>query len=66
MPTQLATVHSSGLHFIRTGQLMWPSLAEVNTRARRLVSAWLKQLKKEEQKLAQLQKVSIDVLWRIT
>jgi len=41
---------------------MWPSLAEVNTRARRLVSAWLKQLKKEEQKLAQLQKVSIDVL----
>ena len=39
---------------------MWPSLADVNTRARRLVSAWLKQQKREEQKQAQLQKVRFD------
>ena len=42
------------------GQLVWPSLADVNTRARRLVSAWLKQQKREEQKQAQLQKVRLD------
>ena len=36
----------------------WPSLAEINTRSRRLVNAYLKQQKKEELRQAQLLKVS--------
>ena len=40
------------------GQYPWPSLAEVNTRARRYISAWLKQQRRDEHKQAQLVKVS--------
>ena len=36
---------------------IWPSLADVNTRARRLVSAWVKHQKREEQKQVHLMKV---------
>ena len=36
---------------------MWPPLADVNTRARRLVNGFLKHQKKEEQRQIQLQKV---------
>ena len=42
-----------------TGQYAWPTLADVNTRARRLVSAWIKHQKREEQKQVNLIKVSI-------
>lgn len=40
------------------GKYVWPGLAEVNTRARRFVSAWIRYQKREETKLAYLQKVS--------
>jgi len=40
---------------------VWPGLAEVNTRARRYVSAWVRHQKKEETKLACLQKVRVHV-----
>ena len=43
---------------VRAGQYPWPSLAEVNTRARRYISAWLKQQRKDELKQAHLLKVS--------
>lgn len=42
-----------------SGMYQWPSLADVNTRARRLVSAWVKNQKREEQKQMHLIKVSI-------
>eukprot|EP00731_Ephydatia_muelleri_P027006 Em0018g1106a len=38
------------------GLCVWPPLADVNTRARRLVNAFLKHQKKEEQRQIQLQK----------
>ena len=38
--------------------LCWPSLADVNTRARRLVNAYLKQQKRDELRQVQLVKVS--------
>lgn len=41
------------------GMYMWPTLADVNTRARRLVSAWVKHQKKEEQKQVHLLKVKL-------
>ncbi|XP_019853043.1 PREDICTED: chromodomain-helicase-DNA-binding protein 7-like [Amphimedon queenslandica] len=37
-----------------TEQYIWPSLAEINTRSRRLVNAYLKQQKREELRHAQL------------
>ena len=40
------------------GFYVWPSLAEVNTRARRYVSAWLKYQKREESKQVHLIRVS--------
>ena len=42
-----------------TEQYIWPSLAEINTRSRRLVNAYLKQQKREELRHAQLIKVRI-------
>lgn len=36
----------------------WPSLAEINTRSRRLVNAYFKQQKREEIRQAQLIKVN--------
>lgn len=42
---------------LRGGVFIWPSLAEINTRARRLVNAYLKQQRREELRLAQLVKV---------
>lgn len=39
------------------GQLEWPSLADINTRSRRLVNAYLKQQKREEHRQAQILKV---------
>ena len=45
--------------YCSTGLYAWPTLADVNTRARRLVSAWIKQQKREEQKQVNLMKVSI-------
>lgn len=44
---------------LRGGVFIWPSLAEINTRARRLVNAYLKQQRREELRLAQLVKVSM-------
>ena len=41
-----------------SGMYVWPTLADVNTRARRLVSAWVKHQKKEEQKQVLLIKVN--------
>lgn len=38
------------------GHVVWPSLADVNTRARRLVSAWLKLQRREESRLAHLRR----------
>lgn len=38
--------------------LCWPTLADVNTRARRLVNAYLKQQKRDELRQVQLVKVS--------
>ena len=46
------------IKLLTTGQYPWPSLAEVNTRARRYISAWLKQQRRDEHKQAQLVKVS--------
>ncbi|CAI8021600.1 Chromodomain-helicase-DNA-binding protein 7 [Geodia barretti] len=40
----------------RTGMYLWPTLADVNTRARRLVNAWIKNQKREEQKQVHLLK----------
>ena len=39
------------------GYYVWPSLAEVNTRARRYVACWLKHQKKEEIKQAHIMRV---------
>lgn len=39
------------------GYYVWPSLAEVNTRARRYVTCWIKHQKKEESKHVHLLKV---------
>ena len=39
------------------GFYVWPSLAEVNTRARRYVSAWIKHQKREESKQAHMMRV---------
>lgn len=44
---------------ILSGMFFWPSLADVNTRARRLVSAWVKNQKREEQKQLHLMKVKV-------
>lgn len=41
------------------GFYVWPSLAEVNTRARRFVSAWMRHQKREESKLVHLLRVRI-------
>ena len=41
------------------GMFAWPSLADVNTRARRLVSAWVKHQRREEQKQLHLMKVGM-------
>ena len=40
-----------------TNSYVWPSLAEINTRARRLVNAFLKQQRREELRQVQLMKV---------
>jgi hypothetical protein len=42
-----------------SGMYLWPTLADVNTRARRLVNAWIKHQKREEQKQVHLLKVSL-------
>ena len=44
---------------ISGGFYVWPGLAEVNTRARRYVSTWIRHQKREETKQAYLQKVCI-------
>ena len=48
-----------------SGQYPWPSLAEVNTRARRYISAWIKQLRREELKQAHLLKVNWSIATRV-
>ena len=45
------------LFFCLGGVYVWPGLAEVNTRARRYVSAWIRHQKREETRLAYIQKV---------
>lgn len=58
-------LYTALVHSVHIGQLVWPSLADVNTRARRLVSAWLKQQKREEQKQLQLLKVRFNILFQL-
>ena len=50
----------SNVYDITVGQYPWPSLADVNTRARRYVSTWVKHQKREELKQAHLVKVSFN------
>jgi SNF2 family DNA or RNA helicase len=53
----MTTPSNSSLIDYQVGPYVWPSLAEINTRARRLVNSYLKQQKRLEMKQAQLMKV---------
>ena len=53
--------HGHQLLLSFSGMYLWPTLADVNTRARRLVNAWIKNQKREEQKQVHLLKVSSEI-----